>query len=193
MMLRFIVGLQCTEFGSEWDAESEYDGIFEDDEDMPLDPMEDGSNGSNMMRLKRGITMDSGAHHNVMPRRLTRGKKIRPSAGSKAGMHYIAANKGRIKNEGEVDFDFRTTEGYEESLCFQVAEVSKALGAVSDRVDHSCRVVFDKDLATGKDLSYILHKPSRRMMKMNRIGNVWVLDAIVDMGKSTGKDFARQG
>ena len=113
------------------------------------------------MRLKRGITMDSGAHHNVMPRRLVRGARIRPSAGSKAGMHYIAANKGRIKNEGEVDFKFKTTEGYDESLCFQVAEVSKALGAVSDRVDHNCRVVFDKDMNSGQDASYILHKPQK--------------------------------
>ena len=85
-----------------------------------------------MIKLKRGITIDSGAANNVMPRRMVRNKKmIRASPSSKRGVHYVAANGGRIPNEGEFDFEFSTQEGHEESMIFQIAEVNKALGAVS--------------------------------------------------------------
>ena len=46
-----------------------------------------------------------------MPRRLVRGKmnkgRIRLSEASRAGVHYVAANNGKIKNEGKVIFKFR--------------------------------------------------------------------------------------
>ena len=53
-----------------------------------------GKNGTVKMRMAKGITIDSGAADNVMPRRLVRGKfnKIRPSPGSRSGLHYLAAN-----------------------------------------------------------------------------------------------------
>ena len=144
------------------------------------------------MRLKRGITMDSGAHHNVMPRRLARGK-VRPSPGPRRGMNYVSASKCRIPNEGETDFEFTTTEGFDESWEFQIAEVNKALAAVSDRVDHAYRVVFDKDMDTGRDLSYMLHKPTSRIIKMTRINNVWIVEAIVDIPKNNSSSFTRRG
>ena len=69
-----------------------------------------------------------------MPRRLVIGKmnrgRVRPSEASRAGVHYVAANNGRIKNEGEVDFKFNVSSGDMKSMCFQVAEVNKALAAV---------------------------------------------------------------
>ena len=62
-------------------------------------------------RLRRGITMDSGAANNVMPKRMVRNKNtIRPSRGSIANVHDVAANDGRIPNEGEIDFQFDTVE-----------------------------------------------------------------------------------
>ena len=107
----------------------------------------DGEDRAARMKLRRGITMDSGGHHiamdsgthhNVMPRRMARGK-IRPPEGSKRVMKYTAANRGTIANEGETDFEFVTMEGMQQSWNFQIAEVNKALGAVSDRVDNSSR------------------------------------------------------
>ena len=84
------------------------------------------------LKLRRGVTMDSGAANNVMPRRMVRNKeKIRPSAASRRGVHYVASNNGRMANEGEFGFKFTTTEGSEEEMVFQVAEVSKALASVS--------------------------------------------------------------
>ena len=42
----------------------------------------------------------------------------------------MAANNGKIRNEGEVDFKFNTSSGDAKSMCFQVAEVNKALAPV---------------------------------------------------------------
>ena len=148
--------------------------------------------GRTQARLKKGITVDSGAHHNVMPKRLVRKDRIRESEGSRRGMHYVAANKGKIPNEGETDFKFQTPEGDQENWTFQIAEVNKALGAVSDRVDHDYRVVFDRDSRTGKDASYMLDKKNKKAKRMTRTGNVWVMDAVVDL-KDIDEGFLRQG
>ena len=102
--------------------------------------------------------MDSGAADNVMPRRILRGRRIRPSRASTAGVHYVAANNGRIPNEGEAEFDFTTNEGNKLSWTFQVAEVNKVLASVSALVDSGHRVTFDRDEKTGVDTSVILEK-----------------------------------
>ena len=142
------------------------------------------------MKLKRGITVDSGAANNVMPRRMVRNKaKIRPSKGSIRGAHYVAANNGRIPNEGEYEFGFQTSEGNEESMTFQIAEVNKALGSVAYLVDRKYRVVFDQD-ENGRDTSYMVHKPSGRVSRFRRDKNVWILDAMVEADETS---FHRQG
>ena len=114
-----------------------------------LDAM-DEPNGSRRLKLRKGITIDSGAASNVMPRRMVRRKdRIRPSPSSLKGVQYVAANNGRIPNEGEVDFEFITPGGHQEKIVFQIAEVNKALGSVSYLVDNGYRVAFDEDAATG--------------------------------------------
>ena len=84
------------------------------------------------MKMGRGFTVDSGAAGNVMPRRMVRGKssKIRPSPGSLAGVHYMAATNARIKNKGEAECNFTTNEGQDEAWVFQVVAVDKVLCAV---------------------------------------------------------------
>ena len=93
------------------------------------------------------MAVDSGAADNVMPRRIlrNRAKLSRPSQASRAGIHYVAANDGRIRNEGEAEFEFETKEGNQCSWTFQIAEVNKVLAAVSARVDANHRVVVDRD------------------------------------------------
>ena len=125
--------------------------------------------------------MDSGAADNVMPRRLLRGKaKVRPSEASRAGVHYVAANDGRIRNEGEADLAFLTKEGNGHSWTFQIAEVNKVLAAVSALVDANHRVIFDKDEKSGVDISFITDKATGVSTKMRRDRNVWVVDAWID-------------
>ena len=105
--------------------------------------------------MRRGITMDSGAGANVIPRRMVNEERIHPSPGPLHGMFYVAADDGRIPNEGEVDLDFPTRAGDDQSRVFQIANANRALGSVADRVDHRCRVVYEQDDETGQDLSYI--------------------------------------
>ena len=118
--------------------------------------------------MAKGITIDSGAADNVMPRRLVRGKDntVRPSPGSKSVLHYLAANNARIANEGGTDFNFITGSGDKESWVFQVAEVKIVLCAVSYLVDHGYKVTFDQDPRSGRDTSHIVHKQSGRIIKL---------------------------
>ena len=148
--------------------------------------------GSKRMKLRRGITVDSGASANVMPRRMIRKQKIRSSPGSRRGAHYLAANNGRIANEGECDFKFSTVEGHQQNLTFQIAEVNKALGSVSYLVDHGYRVTFDQDEDTGHDISMMFHKATGVTSRFRRERNIWILDAIVDDEANADESFHRQ-
>ena len=155
----------------------------------------DGKQKQTKLKLKKGITMDSGAGNNVMPRRMVIKKsEIRESEGSRRGVHYVAANDGRIPNEGEYDLNFSTVEGQEQCLTFQIAEVNKALCAVSNLVDNGFRVVFDKNMKTNQDTSHMLHKETGVTTRYRRTRNVWVLDAFID-GETNNKDqsFHRRG
>ena len=61
--------------------------------------------------MSRGFTIDSSSGSSVMPRRMVLSKAdIRESEGSKAGLKHVAANDGRIPNEGEYDLKFQTIE-----------------------------------------------------------------------------------
>ena len=152
-----------------------------------------GRKKTGKLKMKRGITMDTAAHHSVMPKRMVATEKIRQSEWSKKGLNYVAANNGKIPNEGEADFTFETGEGKDETWTFQIAEVNKALCAVADRVDNQYKAVFDKDAKTGKDLSYLYHKPTGKVMKLTRVGNVWVIEAWIRPDKMAEMGFARRG
>ena len=143
------------------------------------------------VKLRRGITMDTGAHDNVMPERMAGQRKIRASPGSKRGMCYVAAGNEKIANLGEIDFNFTSTEGHPASMVFQIANVNKALGSVAYVVDRAYRVVYDKNMNTGEDLSYMTHKPTGTTYRFRRERNIWKLDAIVD-SKDVYSGFSRQ-
>ena len=151
--------------------------------------------GTRRLRMARGMTVDSGAADNVIPRRMVRGKLnlIRPSKGSRAGVHYVSASNARIPNEGECDFHFSTKEGQEESYVFQIAEVNKALCAVSYLVDRHNQVIFDKDEETGMDVSRIINKKTGKVIEMTRERNVWTIDAYIDEDTDEAVDFVRRG
>ena len=94
-------------------------------------------------------------------------------------MCYVAAGNERIKKEGEITFDFESLEGHQESFVFQIAAVNKALGSGAYMVDHGFRVVYDKDMDTNEDMSYMIHKATKRAFRFRREENVWILDAVV--------------
>ena len=151
------------------DDNPKFHGDAEGDLEEPTRDLELLTVGSGRIKLRRGITMDSGAAHNVMPRKMVRDKgQIRPSEGSKRGAHYVAANNGRIPNEGEYDFAFSTSEGTPDTMTFQIDEVDKALGSISYLVDHGYRVVFDRDPISGRDVSCMTHKESQKTFSFRR-------------------------
>ena len=86
--------------------------------------------------LKRGLTADSGAGDSVILKRMVNSKKIRPSPGSRRGLHYGSATDHRIPNVGEISLEFQTDEGQAETIVLQVAGINKPLMSISDRVDH---------------------------------------------------------
>ena len=128
----------------------------------PLMAVDSEKQKPKLLKLRRGITMDTGAHDNVMPARMAGKRRVRPSPGSKRGMSYVAAGNEKIKNEGEIDFDFQSVEGHISNMVFQIANVNKALGSVAYSVDRAYRVVFDKNMETGEDMSYMTHKPTKK-------------------------------
>ena len=67
---------------------------------------------------------------------------------------------------GEVDLAIETTEGHQDTIVFQIAEVNKALLSISDRVDNTGSVVFDQDDETGEDLTHIFNKRTDKKMKV---------------------------
>ena len=149
--------------------------------------------GGARFKMARGMTVDSGAADNVMPRRMVRGKgKVRSSPGSRARVHYVAASDQRIANEGETDFSFSTLEGQKQTWVFQIAQVNKVLCAVSYLVDNHHRVIFDQDERTGIDTSHILNKKTGVTIKMKRERNVWTIEAFVE-DEDEQADFARRG
>ena len=105
-------------------------------------------------------------------------------------MCYVAAGNERIKNEGEITFDFESLGGQKESLIFQIAAVNQVLGSGDYMVDHGFRVVYDKDMETDEDLSYMIPKATRSAFKFRREKNVWTLDAVV-AAESVWGDFSR--
>ena len=64
------------------------------------------------------------------------------------------------------------------------------LASVSYLVDHNHRVIFDKDMDSGKDISFIVNKKSGDSIKMRRDRNVWVIDAYITDDSEPG--FMRQ-
>ena len=57
-------------------------------------------------------------------------------------------------------------------------------------VDRGYKVVFDKDMQTGTDLSMMIQKKQNRATRFRRERNVWILDAIVD-AVDDSEDFQR--
>ena len=71
--------------------------------------------------------------------------------------------------------------------------MNRVLAAVSALVDDNHRVVFDKDMNTGTDLSFITNKATNESIWMRRENNVWVIDAYVEADSDNEEeDFHRR-
>ena len=117
---------------------------------------------SGMMEVKRGLTVDSGAADHVIPIGWLPSIlfAVVQSIGSKAGLHYVAANGQRIPNVGQQLVKFMTIDGTWMEIMFQLAAINKPLVSVSKLISEGYKLVFDNDN------SYILHNKSKKIIRM---------------------------
>ena len=114
------------------------------------------------------VVVDSGAVQSVAPPGLFPGT-MEPSAMSRAGRTYRAANGSQIRNLGQVRVPFVSSEGHKCSLPFQVAEVEHALLSVGHLAAAGNRVELHEKGGT------ITHIASGKTMSLMRRGGVYVL------------------
>ena len=127
--------------------------------------------------------VDSGAEESVTPPDLFEGT-VRPSAMSRAGRKYRAANGSLIPNLGQLGVNFVTDEGFPCGLPFQVAEVERPLIVASALARAGNRVEFTAD--GGK----IVNDKLGKVLTLARRGGVYVLRMRVPTKTS---DFPRRG
>ena len=140
--------------------------------------------------LPKPMVVDSGAGETVLPSSWLPEHCTEESVGSKNNNYYVTANGDKIYNEGKKDVNVSSLDGKQvRSLTFQVANVKKALGSVSQMVRKGNRVVFDRT-ATGEDLAFIENKTTKERMFMRVENGVYVLDVLVEPPKT--KPFGRQ-
>ena len=140
-------------------------------------------------RVVRAV-IDSGAEDTVVPPKLLP-SEVTPSAMSRAGQTYRAANGAPIANYGKTTVEFRDADGNKCGMHFQVADVERPLVSVAKLADAGNRVVFDDKGG------YVENVRSGRRVRLQRDGNVFVLDMHIvqpteeeEDRKATG--FARQ-
>ena len=144
-------------------------------------------NEGKWLRIKNGMTMDSGASVFVMPSSWLDMFELRESAGSRRGQLYVAAAKdGKpIRNEEEKVIKFYTKPSLKAArrkLTFQVAAVNKMLASVAGFCDANNEVIFRKRNGIIRELTTGEITPFRRH------GNIYVLDAYIPNPDYVDKD-----
>ena len=132
-----------------------------------------------MWSLPRGLTIDSGAAEHVIPKGWINSIPVTESAGSRRGIHYVAATGTRIPNLGEQRVPFWTPDGVGTSWLFQVAAINKPLVSVVKLNEDGWRVVFDIDF------SYLEHKQTGKVIKLRRERGVYIVDAYLEKDPHT--------
>ena len=136
------------------------------------------------------VAVGSGAAASVLPERCLPEHPGRSSEGPRSGVHYLAANGGRIPNQGEMPLDFVTKERHRGHIAFQVADVKRPLLAVSTLARSGNEVTFSETGGT------ILHKETGRKTTFVKKDGIYVLEILVapaTTGGPGGTGFARQG
>ena len=150
---------------------AELEGIMSNEEFMPEEEDDDGMEGEGeWVRVKRGVTLDSGSSVTIMPKSYLPQFKKMQSPGSMRRQKWVAANNGIIHNEGQKDVDFKTRVGHRKKMRFQVAKVNNILASVGEICDQDNVVKFKKKGGT------IKNGTTGEVIHFRRKGNVYVLD-----------------
>ena len=122
---------------------------------------------------KMEVMVDSGAAATVIPERLLPDHPVRSGEASRRGVHYLAADGGRIPNLGEIDIKFVTREGHRSNLTFQAADVSKPILSVHDLT------MAGNDVSFNPAGGVIRHKKTGRQTAFRKVGGVYILEVLV--------------
>ena len=136
-----------------------------------------------MTKIRKGLTVDSGAADHVMPVGWLIWIMVMKSVGSLCGLHYVAADGARIPNVGQQLVRFMTIDGTWAEIMFQIAAINKPLVSVSKLIEDGHRVIFDEDN------SYILRRKTKKIIKMRKERGVFVIDAYVAKSKKPETGF----
>ena len=138
------------------------------------------------LRIKNGITMDSGSAAFVMPTRWLPMFELQQSKGSLAGQRYVGATGNVVPNEGEKHVEFVTGDGQDRALTFQCADLNKMLAGIAGVADANNGILFLKDgghileldEATLERVKELVRRCSK-VTNFIRKGNVYIMDAYV--------------
>ena len=108
-------------------------------------------NSTEWVDVEFEVALDSGCTDNVCHEGDVPGYVLEPSAGSKAGQHFIVGNGQKVPNNGQVNLSLQT-DGAEDkrnniSTVFQVAKVSRPLMSVGRLCDAGMDVIFRRSRA----------------------------------------------
>ena len=135
--------------------------------------------------------IDSGASESVMPIEWCQHVILRETQASRQGRNYTVANGDPIYNKGEKLVTMMTREGCNRNMGFQVCDVARPLGVVSQfcRTGHS--VVFNPP--EHSEGSFILHHLTGDKMHLKEEGGVYWLNTMVAPKEKQATPFVGQG
>ena len=136
------------------------------------------------------LLVDSGAVDNVGDPRAFPEYKLRESDGSRNGLHYLAANNGKMKNVCELNLTCRSSEGIPFKLSMQGAGVSRPILSVIRLIESGKDVIFKKNGGIIRDTETAVTTTFRRTHG-NYVMGIWVKTGPENAG-SPDSGFARR-
>ena len=114
--------------------------------------------------------VDSGASESVAPPEMCPAYPIKESPGSRAGIGYRSAGKGRIANEGEQILNVLMEDGTPANVKYQIAQIRRPLNSVSEICDGGNQVIF------GRGGGLIYNIQSGRQTFFRREGGIYTME-----------------
>ena len=133
--------------------------------------------------------VDSGASDSVAPPGTFPGVNVFETNASRAGLEYTAAGGHKIANLGMCKPIVQTLDGHQYAMGFQIAGVSKPLGAVSRIVGQNNEVIFRHPARGG---SCIRNLDTQHEVPLRQSNGVYYLDVWMKPGNEVkSQDFTR--
>jgi hypothetical protein len=119
--------------------------------------------------------MDSGCGVSVAPPGMCPAYPIEESEGSRRGQEFMSASEDTLPNLGEQKLNVILGNGKETAIMYQIADVSRALNAVTEicdagHPDYGNRVIF------GRGGGVIENIETGKQTPFTREGNIYCLD-----------------